>query len=165
MGWSKLHFLLTFIYENIIFRWTIPLTQLSYQYTHCCTCSILGKIEFSAISQKTVSNQLQLRAQVELKMLSVYQQLGVLFPLVIKWSHDLFWPIMHIIFSVKWIFSLWVHHVCWYWPSLLRSDPWPHRGRYKSTHCLSQRIMLQIAIERTHQSFLYFTVIFHPKGK
>ncbi len=37
--------------------------------------------------------------------------------------------------------------------------------RYKSTHCLSQRIMLQIAIELAHQSFLYFTVIFHPKGK
>ncbi len=25
--WSKLHFLLTFIYENIIFRWTIPLIK------------------------------------------------------------------------------------------------------------------------------------------
>ncbi len=32
-------------------------------------------------------------------------------------------------------------------------------------HSLSQGIMLQIAIERAHQSFLYFTVIFHPKGK
>ncbi len=37
--------------------------------------------------------------------------------------------------------------------------------RYKSTHCLSQHILLQIAIAQVHQSFLYFTVIFHPKGK
>ncbi len=74
---------------------------------------------------------------------------------------------MRIIFSVKWIFSLRVCHVCWYWPSLLRSDPWPHRGirRSKSTHCLSQRIMLQSAIEQVHQSFLYFIIIFHLKGK
>ncbi len=34
----------------------------------------------------------------------------------------------------------------------------------KST-CLSQRIILQIAINQAYQSFLYFTVIFHLKGK
>ncbi len=44
---------------------------------------------------------------------------------------------------------------------------WPLTSswKYKSTHCLSQHIMLQIAIERAHQSFLYFTVIFHLKWK
>ncbi len=43
---------------------------------------------------------LQLRAQMDLNILSIYLQLGVVFPLV-KWSHnDLFWPIKQIIFSV-----------------------------------------------------------------
>ncbi len=45
----------------------------------------------------------------------------------------------------------------------LRSDPWPYCGRYKTT--LSLSIMLQIAIDQAHHSFLYFTVMFHLKGK
>ncbi len=51
-----------------------------------------------------MSNQLQLRAQIELKILSIYLQLGAIFPLF-NWSHnDLFWSIMRIMFSVKWVF-------------------------------------------------------------
>ncbi len=91
--------------------------------------SILEQIEFSTIFWKTVSNQLQLRADVELKILSVYLQLGALFPLVNNRSHSgLFWPINAHYIQCEMNISLPVCHVCWQWPSSLRSDPWPHRG-------------------------------------
>ncbi len=124
--------------------------------------SILEQIEFSA---KKVSRQLQLRAQVELKILSIYLQLGTPFPLV-KWSHnDLFWPIMCIIFSVKWIFLLRVPlvvdtdlHFCVLTPDPIAEGTNQHTV-YHSVSCCK----LQLSV--LSKVFLYFTVIFHPKGK
>ncbi len=71
--------LVTLLVTTIIVQYYLTLWLYTSAYR---IRSILGQIEFSVISQETVSNQLQLWAQVELKISSVYLQLGALFSLV-----------------------------------------------------------------------------------